>query len=109
VGCSQRQALVLGYWRRCPYSAAEGAQPDLVGTAPVAGLHPRFGADASSEVTVTWHTLQQVRNPRVVLGHPDGKSEQAVDATPVGYINGKTHRVVCTYHATARHLSRRQG
>jgi hypothetical protein len=34
----------------------------------VAGLHLQFGADASSEMVVSWHTLQPVRNPGVVLG-----------------------------------------
>ena len=35
---------------------------------PVAGLHLQFGADASSEVTVSWHTLEPVSNARVLLG-----------------------------------------
>jgi hypothetical protein len=39
--------------------------PDPVATPPVAGLHLQFGADASSEMVVSWHTLQSVRNPRV--------------------------------------------
>ena len=42
--------------------------PDPLPTPPVAGLHLQFGADASSEMVVSWHTLQSVRNPRVVLG-----------------------------------------
>ena len=43
--------------------------PDPAATPPVAGLHLQFGADASSEMVVSWHTLQPVQNPRVVLGH----------------------------------------
>ena len=43
--------------------------PDPVASPPVAGLHLQFGADASSEMVVSWHTLQPVQNPRVVLGH----------------------------------------
>ena len=54
--------------------------PDLVATPPVAGLHLQFGPDASSEMVVSWHTLQPVRNPRVVLGSLDGKLEQTVEA-----------------------------
>ena len=49
-----------------------GKAPDPAATPTVAGLHLQFGADASSEVTVSWHTLQPVRNPRTVLGRPDG-------------------------------------
>ena len=50
------------------YSATGAAQaatvpgkvPDPAATPAVAGLHLQFGADASSEVTVSWHTLQPV-------------------------------------------------
>jgi hypothetical protein len=57
---------------------AQGTLPaprsfDPVATPPVAGLHLQFGADASSEMVVSWHTLQPVRNPCLVLGHLDGK------------------------------------
>src|ERR1700744_2408798 len=54
-------------------------------TPPVAGLHLQFGADASSQVVVSWHTLQPVRDPRVVLGRLDGNFEQTVDAQPASY------------------------
>jgi hypothetical protein len=65
----------------------------------VSGLHLQFGADASSEVTVSWHTLQPVRNPRVVLGRLDGKLEQTVDAKPTSYIDAKSGQVVYAHHA----------
>jgi hypothetical protein len=32
--------------------------PEDLATTPVAGLHLQFGADASSEMAVSWHTLQ---------------------------------------------------
>src|SRR3954451_12241024 len=72
---------------------------DLAATPVVAGLHLQFGADASSEVTVSWHTLQPVRNPRVVLGRPDGKFEQTVEARSVSYTDGKSKQAVYAYHA----------
>jgi hypothetical protein len=59
--------------------------PDPVATPPVAGLHLQFGADASSEMVVSWHTLQPVRNPRVVLGRLDGTHEQTVEAKATSY------------------------
>ena len=37
--------------------------PDPAGTPAVSGLHLQFGAEASSEVTISWHALQPVRNP----------------------------------------------
>jgi 3',5'-cyclic AMP phosphodiesterase CpdA len=71
---------------------------DPVATPPVAGLHLQFGADASSEVVVSWHTLQPVRNPRVVLGRLDGKLEQTVDAKAISYTDAKSKQVVYAYH-----------
>jgi 3',5'-cyclic AMP phosphodiesterase CpdA len=76
-----------------------GASPHPTGTPSVSGLHLQFGADASSEVTVSWHTLQPVANPRVVLGRPDGRLEQTVAAKPTSYTDGKSHQVVHAYHA----------
>jgi phosphodiesterase/alkaline phosphatase D-like protein len=73
--------------------------PDLVAIPPVAGLHLQFGADASSEMVVSWHTLQPVQNPRVVLGHLDGKLEQMVEAKEKSYVDAKSGQCVYAYHA----------
>src|ERR1700680_4596139 len=73
--------------------------PDPVATPPVAGLHLQFGADASSEMVVSWHTLQSVRNPRVVLGRLDGSLERVVEAKETSYIDAKFGQVVYAYHA----------
>ncbi len=83
---------------------AEAASPqrppiDPISTPPVAGLHLQFGADASSEVVVSWHTLQPVRNPRVVLGRLDGKLEQTVEAKPTSYTDAKSGQTVYAWHA----------
>src|ERR1700746_3098259 len=59
--------------------------PDPVATPPVAGLHLQFGADASSEMVVSWHTLQSVRSPRVVLGNLDGRLELGGEAEGARY------------------------
>jgi hypothetical protein len=82
---------------------AEAAPParqsaDPVATPPVAGLHLQFGADASSEMLVSWHTLQPVRNPRVVLERLDGKLEQTVEAKATSYTDAKSGQVVYAYH-----------
>jgi len=81
--------------RRTPSSPL----PDPAATPPVAGLHLQFGADASSEMLVSWHALQPVRNPRVVLGHLDGKLEQTVEAKAVSYTDAKSGQIVYAYHA----------
>ena len=66
---------------------------------PVHGLHLQFGADASSEMVVSWHTLQSVRRPRVVLGRFDGKLDRTVDAEETHYTDAKSARTVYAYHA----------
>jgi 3',5'-cyclic AMP phosphodiesterase CpdA len=76
-----------------------GASPDPVTTPPVAGLHLQFGADASSDMVVSWHTLQPVQNPKVVLGQLDGKLEQTVKAAETSYLDAKSDKRVYAYHA----------
>src|SRR5215469_11116181 len=78
--------------------------PEPVGTPAVSGVHLQFGADASSEITVSWHTLQPVDNPRVVLGRPDGKFEQTVAAKPTSYTDAKSKQVVYAWHAKLSQL-----
>jgi 3',5'-cyclic AMP phosphodiesterase CpdA len=73
--------------------------PDPMATPPVAGLHLQFGADASSEMVVSWHTLQSVRNPRVVLGRLDGEFEQIVEGKATSYTDAKSGQIVYAYHA----------
>ena len=70
-----------------------------IATPLVAGLHLQFGADASSEMVVSWHTLQSVRNPRVVLGRLDGKFEQTVEGKATSYTDAKSGQIVYAYHA----------
>ena len=76
-----------------------GKMPESKPTPTVAGLHLQFGADASSEVTVSWHTLQPVQTPRVLLGQLDGRLEQTADAKPTSYVDGKSKQIVYAYHA----------
>jgi 3',5'-cyclic AMP phosphodiesterase CpdA len=78
--------------------------PDPVATPPVAGLHLQFGADASSEMVVSWHTLQPVDHPRVVLGLLDGKLEQTVEAVAARYTDAKSAQTVYAYHGKLERL-----
>ena len=84
-----------GYAEAAPSSRRS---PDPVASPPVAALHLQFGADASSEMVVSWHTLQPVRNPRVVLGRLDGNLEQTVEAKATNYTDAKSGQVVYAYH-----------
>src|SRR5262249_12040668 len=56
-------------------------------------------ADAASEMVVSWHTLQSVRNPRVMLGTLDGQLDRIVAAKETSYTDAKSGQVVCAYHA----------
>ena len=78
---------------------AGGRSSDPVATPSVAGLHLQFGTDASSEMVVSWHTLQAVRRPRVLLGRLDGKLEQTVEAKETSYTDAKSSQIVYAYHA----------
>ena len=77
---------------------------DPVGTPRVSGLHLQFGADAASEVVVSWHCLQPVTHPRVLLGHPDGAYERSAPATTVSYTDAKSGQIVYAHHAPLRGL-----
>jgi 3',5'-cyclic AMP phosphodiesterase CpdA len=81
--------------------AGTAARPPLdpTTTPPVAGLHLQFGADASSEMVVSWHTLQPVGGAHVVLGSLDGRLERKVEAREVRYTDAKSGQVVRAYHA----------
>ena len=73
--------------------------PDPLPPPPVTGLHLQFGADASSEMVVSWHTLQSVRNPRVILGTLDGQLDRIIEAKETSYTDAKSGEVVYAYHA----------
>ncbi len=82
--------------------AAPAARPaaDPVATPPVAGLHLQFGADASSEMVVSWHTLQPVQQSRASCsgGSTAGSSRPSRprrSATPTR----KSKQTVYAYHA----------
>jgi hypothetical protein len=66
---------------------------------PVAGLHLQFGADATTDMVVSWHTLQAVTQPRVLLGRLDGNLEQTVGAMTTSYTDAKSGQVVFAHHA----------
>jgi len=82
-----------------PARTPAGPSPDPVAIPPVAGLHLQFGADASLEMVASWHTLQPVQNPRVVLGRLDGRFEQTVEAKATSYTDAKSGQIVYAYHA----------
>ncbi len=82
--------------------AADAAPPGSTSdatTPPVSGLHLQFGADASSQVVVSWHTLRPVNRPRVILGHMDGRLDQVATAEEAHYTDAKSGQAVFACHA----------
>jgi 3',5'-cyclic AMP phosphodiesterase CpdA len=74
-------------------------QPDRDGGPPVTGLHLQFGRDAATEVVVSWHTTDAVRNPRVLLGTPAAGFGRTVAAETRTYRDTKSNTEVRVNHA----------
>ena len=99
IGGGAAVAGLLGPARLEAAPKAPSASPDPPATPPVSGLHLQFGADGSSEMVVSWHTLQPVRNARVMVGRLDGAHEQTVPAQTVSYADAKSSQTVYAHHA----------
>jgi hypothetical protein len=84
-------------------AAAAGAlgpsSSDPVADPRVSGLHTQFGADASREVVVSWHTLQPVRHPRVLTARTGHRYERTVGADTTSYTDDQSTQVVYAHHA----------
>jgi 3',5'-cyclic AMP phosphodiesterase CpdA len=80
-------------------------QPDRNGAPPVMGVHLQFGKDASTEVVVSWHTTEAVRNPRVMLGTPTSGFGRTVAAETRTYRDGKSNNEVRVNHARLTNLT----
>lgn len=74
-------------------------QPARTGAPPIGGLHLQFGRNASTEVVVSWHTVEGVSNPRVMLGTPTAGFGSTVAATTRTYRDAKSNSEVRVYHA----------
>jgi hypothetical protein len=80
-------------------------QPDRNSAPPVAGLHLQFGKNASTEVVVSWHTTEAVRNPRVMLGAPTSGFGRTVAAETRTYRDAKSNIEVRVNHARLTNLT----
>jgi phosphodiesterase/alkaline phosphatase D-like protein len=85
-------------------AALDSSRGNAVTAPPVSGLHLQFGADASSSAVVSWHTLQRVANPRVLIGDLDGRLLQKIEAREASYTDAKSKQAVYAYHAAIHGL-----
>ncbi|WP_372503784.1 purple acid phosphatase family protein [[Mycobacterium] manitobense] len=65
----------------------------------VGGLHLQFGADAATEVVVSWHTAAPVRHPRVHYGTPADGFREVADAETTGYLDAMSGKEILAHHA----------
>jgi 3',5'-cyclic AMP phosphodiesterase CpdA len=65
----------------------------------VAGLHLQFGAEAWAEAVVSWHALEPVIGPHVLLGRLDGQLLRTVDGETRRYRDAKSGVTVHAHHA----------
>jgi 3',5'-cyclic AMP phosphodiesterase CpdA len=80
-------------------------RPDRSGAPRVGGLHLQFGADAATEVVVSWHTAAAVRRPRVHHGTPDGGFGAVADAQTTGYRDAMSGTEIFVHHARLTDLA----
>ncbi|SOJ54723.1 hypothetical protein MSIMFB_02216 [Mycobacterium simulans] len=88
-----------------PRGPAVWFQPDRSGAPPVGGLHLQFGRNASTEVVVSWHTTEAVRNPRVMLGAPTSGFGRTITAETRTYRDAKSNREIRVNHARLTNLT----
>ena len=99
AGLSGAVALGVPALAACAPSGPAWQRPDRSGVAPVAGLHLQFGADASSELVVSWHTTGSVGNPRALLGRPESGFGQTVPAETRTYRDAASGTEIQVHHA----------
>ena len=78
---------------------------DRSGAPRVGGLHLQYGADAASEVVVSWHTAAAVNNPRVMVGTPDDGVGRTVAAETVTYRDAASRTEIRVHHASLTNLA----
>ena len=79
-------------------------QPDVAGAPPPEQLHVQFGADAASQIAVSWAAPAPVSRPRLRLGRAHLGFGQDVPAAERVYTEALTGEVTYTYHATISNL-----
>jgi hypothetical protein len=79
-------------------------QPDSAGAPPPEQLHVQFGADAASQIAVSWAAAAPVSRPRLRLGRANLGSGRDVPAEERVYTEALTGEVTYTYHARIGNL-----
>ncbi len=85
---------------------ASGTRPGAdSGAAPrVAGLHLQFGSSAATEVVISWHSQEPVRDARVLLARSGAAYERSERADTVSYTDAQSGQVVYAHHTRLQRL-----
>src|SRR5215469_738592 len=105
-GLSRRQVLSTAGLAAMavPFAARRHApalvrRPDVAGAPGPEQVHVQFGADAATQVAVSWATAAAVSAPRLRLGRPSSGYGRQVPAEGRTYTEALTGETVWTYHA----------
>lgn len=74
-------------------------RPDTAGASAPQHVHLQFGADAASQVAVSWAAPAAVARPRLRFGPASGQAGSQIEAEERGYTDALTGETVWTYHA----------
>jgi 3',5'-cyclic AMP phosphodiesterase CpdA len=75
-------------------------RPGAAGAPPPRQVHLQFGADAASQIAVSWAAPAPAARPRLRVGLPGNGFGQEVPAQERVYTEALTGEVVWTYHAS---------
>lgn len=76
------------------------SRPDVAGAAPPQQVHVQFGADAATEIAVSWAALAPAARPRLRVGPAGHGYGLEVPARDRAYTEALTGETVYTYHAS---------
>jgi len=79
-------------------------RPDVAGAPPPEQVHLQFGADAATEIAVSWAAPARVARPRLRVGRAGGGFGHDVRAEERVYTEALSGETVYTYHARLGHL-----
>jgi Calcineurin-like phosphoesterase/Purple acid Phosphatase, N-terminal domain/TAT (twin-arginine translocation) pathway signal sequence len=80
-------------------------QPGATGASVADQIHIAYGADAASQMTVSWHTATSVSHPRMRLGTMHGGWGRVIPAETRSYVDGINRIETICQHARAAGLA----
>lgn len=107
VAVASGAMLARGAWASSTPSGSPTlwGQPGASDGVPADQLHIQYGADAATQMTVSWHTANAVSQPRLRLGTPAGGYGTEIGAQTVSYVDGINGVETIYHHVRLRNLA----